>query len=118
MGRREALSGPQIMACIRSEDTRPERKVRRIVHQLGYRYWLHARDLPGRPDIVLRRLRKVIQVHGCFWHCQGDSDCADSRRPKTNTRYWNPRSEANHLRDERNLGELVASGWSCLVVWE
>lgn len=106
----------EIMARVKSGDTRPEMVVRRIVHGLGYRYRLHRRDLPGTPDLVLPRHRKVIFVHGCFWHqhrCpRGD------RRPKSNQEYWIPKLQRNVQRDRRARRQLNRLGWSVLVVWE
>lgn len=106
----------RLMAKIRSGNTRPEIAVRRIVHQMGYRFRLHRKDLPGRPDIVLPRLEKVILVHGCFWH---GHDCAHGRRePKTNVGYWRAKIERNRDRDVRTAEKLEAAGWSVLTIWE
>jgi len=104
------------MRQIRSRDTSPELTVRRIVHALGFRYRLHVRELPGCPDLVLPRLRKVIFVHGCFWHPHGH--CRFSHTPKSNLAYWEPKLQANRVRDRRNLQKLRRQGWSVLVVRE
>src|SRR5579859_698064 len=103
------------MAAIRSKDTGPEMIVRRLVHSMGYRYSLHRSDLPGKPDLVLTTRRKVIFVHGCFWHYHG---CAFSHIPKSNTGYWRPKLKRNRARDIEHLQELRAHGWRCLVLWE
>lgn len=104
------------MARIRSKDTRPELLVRRLVFSLGYRYRLHARDLPGHPDLVFRRLRKVIFIHGCFWHRHGS--CVIARLPKSRLDFWVPKLEGNKLRDQRNKRALTKGGWKVLTIWE
>lgn len=106
----------QIMAAVRSHDTKPERKVRSIVHRMGYRYRLHDTKLPGKPDIVLKRHRKVIFVHGCFWHQHPGCKYAD--RPTSNTSYWNQKLDRNVERDAANLRKLGELGWKVLVIWE
>jgi len=103
------------MAAIRSTNTTPELIVRRLVHRLGYRFRLHAADLPGRPDIVLPRHRKIIEVRGCFWH--GHS-CGRFRLPATRRGYWKAKFARNIERDRRTLGQLRRAGWRVLVVWE
>ena len=104
------------MRRVPTRDTRPELTVRRMVFSMGYRYRLHRADLPGTPDLVLPRLRKVIFVHGCFWHrhsCrQGQS------MPSTNRDFWTDKFEANRRRDRRVRDQLRRAGWTCLVVWE
>ena len=104
------------MALIRSRDTKPELAVRRIVHGLGYRYRLHGKDLPGRPDIVFRLRRKVVFVHGCFWHLH--EDCPNCRPPKSRRDYWKPKLERNAVRDRQVRKELRRKGWRSLVIWE
>ncbi len=106
------------MAAIRSAGMKPEMIVRRLVHALGFRYRLHARDLPGKPDLVFRPRRKIIFVHGCFWHLHPKKVCLDSRMPKSNRSYWLPKLRRNVDRDTRQLSELRRLGWKCLVVWE
>jgi DNA mismatch endonuclease (patch repair protein) len=106
------------MAKIRSGHTKPEMVVRRLLHRLGYRYRLHRKDLPGRPDLVFAGRRKVIFVHGCFWHQHKAAACLDGRKPKSNTLYWHPKLSRNIERDERNIAMLEGSGWRVLVVWE
>lgn len=104
------------MANIKGRNTKPEMVVRRLVRALGYRYALHGKKLPGKPDIVLSRLKKVIFVHGCFWH---KHRCKYGRvEPKTHAEFWSEKREANRLRDIRNRRQLVKIGWSLLVVWE
>jgi DNA mismatch endonuclease (patch repair protein) len=106
------------MARVRSKDTKPEMAVRRLVHRLGYRYRLHRRDLPGSPDLVFPRRRKVIFVHGCFWHRHPDPDCKLARMPKSRLEFWGPKLEANAERDKRALEALRALGWEALTLWE
>lgn len=110
------LSLTERMRRIRKTDTKPELIVRRRVHAMGRRYRLHRYDLPGSPDIVLARHRKVILVHGCFWHRH---HCADGRKlPRSKPEYWGPKLEGNRRRDRRNIARLRKLGWSVLVVWE
>ncbi len=104
------------MRAVKGRDTKPEMQVRRLLHRLGYRYRLHRKDLPGRPDIVFGPRRKVIFVHGCFWH--GHSCKAGQRVPKTNTEYWTAKILTNVERDRRQIEKLSAAGWSALVLWE
>ena len=104
-----------IMARVRGSDTKPELLVRRLAHRLGYRYRLHVADLPGRPDLVFRSRRKVILVHGCFWH---QHDCKRGTRPKDNHEFWSTKLNRNCARDAEVAQSLNASGWKVLVVWE
>lgn len=106
----------RIMASVRSRDTEPEVFVRRLLHQMGYRFRLHRSDLPGTPDIVLPKYRAVIFVHGCFWH--GHSCPRGSRVPKSNRPYWLAKIDRNRKRDRRNLRELHCLGWKTQVIWE
>ena len=103
------------MRAIRSKDTSPEMAVRSLVHRLGYRFRLHRRDLPGKPDLVFASRRKVIFVHGCFWHAH---DCKPALVPKTNRDFWGPKLQRNSIRDEENLQLLAAEGWDSLVIWQ
>lgn len=104
------------MSRIRGKNTSPEMLVRRLVHRLGFRYRLHSAKLPGKPDLVFASRRKVIFVHGCYWHIH---DCAYGRvKPKTNAEFWETKRRSNVDRDERNLASLKAAGWKTLVVWE
>ena len=104
------------MALVRSTDTGPEMVVRRLVHSLGYRYRLHRKDLPGRPDLTFPSRRKVLFVHGCFWHQHSCSRGA--RIPATSREYWVRKLQRNVARDKRVRRELRKLGWSSLVVWE
>lgn len=106
------------MSLIRGKDTKPEMVVRRLVHSLGYRYRLHRRDLPGCPDLVFSARRKVIFVHGCFWHRHPDSTCKLARLPKSREEFWVPKLESNASRDRRNEQALKDQGWNVLVIWE
>ena len=104
------------MRLIRKRDTTPERLVRSIVHRLGFRFRLYRRDLPGTPDIVLPRSRKVIFVHGCFWHQH--AACRLARLPKSRPDYWLPKLRRNQERDAAARAALETLGWSVLEVWE
>lgn len=104
------------MAAIKSNDTKPEMLVRRYLHGRGFRYGLHNKKLPGSPDIVLRRFKTVIFVHGCFWH--GHENCLCYRLPKSNVDFWRSKVERNRARDERVQAELRAMGWRVLIIWE
>ena len=104
------------MALVKSKNTGPELAVRRILYRLGYRYRLHPVDIPGRPDIVLRRHRKVIFVHGCFWHRH--RGCSRTRTPKTRIRFWRRKFDQNVARDRFVRSALVRDGWKPLIVWE
>ena len=106
----------QRMSLVRAKDTKPEISVRKLIHSLGYRYRLHARDLPGHPDLVIRRLRKVIFVHGCFWHRHSCS--MGNRVPKTRVDFWREKLEGNKKRDTMIRRQLRKDGWSILVIWE
>lgn len=106
----------RIMAKVRGENTSPERLVRSLVHRMGYRFRLHRKDLPGKPDIVLPRHKKVIFVHGCFWHQH--EGCPHAARPTSNIEYWNRKLDRNMVRDRENLHKLAYLGWNVLIVWE
>ena len=106
------------MGRVRGKETYPDMLVRRIVHGLGYRYALHARDLPGSPDLVFRSRRKVIFVHGCFWHRHASKSCRLARLPKSRLSFWRTKLNANRLRDIRNRKSLRKLGWKILIVWE
>lgn len=95
---------------------KPEMVVRRIVYRMGYRYRLHSTSLPGKPDIVLNRLQKIIDVRGCFWHQHGE--CIDSHIPRSRLDYWVPKLQRNQKRDGENLEKLKSFGWNVLIVWE
>ena len=104
------------MSRIRNRDTRPEMLVRALVHRMGYRYRLHRKDLPGRPDLVFPARRKIIFVHGCFFHLH---DCRYGRvTPKQNAEFWRVKRLSNVERDRRNAAALEGDGWRVLEVWE
>lgn len=105
-----------LMARVGQKDTKPELVVRRALHRLGFRFRLHRRDLPGRPDIVLPKYRTAIFVHGCFWHRH--PGCRRTTTPKTRTAFWRGKFEANILRDRKATEALEAAGWKVIVVWE
>jgi DNA mismatch endonuclease (patch repair protein) len=106
------------MRRINSRGTKPELAVRRLAYSLGYRYRLHRKDLPGKPDLVFGPRRKVVFVHGCFWHRHDDPVCPDGRTPRSNEGYWLPKLARNKERDGANIGALEAAGWRVLVIWE
>jgi DNA mismatch endonuclease (patch repair protein) len=105
-----------MMAGVRGRNTRPEVAVRRAAHSLGYRYRLHRSDLPGTPDLVFPRLRKVLFVHGCFWHRH--AGCRLSYEPKTNQEFWRSKFAENVARDQRVTRDLQEQGWQVEAVWE
>lgn len=104
------------MSRIRSKDTKPEIIVRKTLYQLGFRYRLHKKDLPGKPDIVLRKYKTAIFVNGCFWHRH--DNCNEASRPKTNSAFWEKKLDANVERDMQNQNALRETGWSVIVYWE
>lgn len=106
----------RVMRAVKSGNTKPELVVRRLVHARGFRFRLHRKDLPGKPDLTLPRHRKIIFVHGCFWH--GHRGCKHSDRPASNTDYWNQKLDRNIARDKKNRRELKKQGWEVLIVWE
>jgi DNA mismatch endonuclease (patch repair protein) len=106
------------MRRIKSKGMKPERLVRSVAHRLGYRFRLHAKDLPGKPDLVFRSRQKAIFVHGCFWHSHERADCLDGRIPKSNTDYWGPKLTRNKERDAENTAALKKAGWRVLTIWE
>lgn len=104
------------MSRIKNRDTKPEMRVRSITHGMGYRYRLHRKDLPGRPDLVFPSRKKVIFVHGCFFHMH---DCRYGQVvPKTNAEFWAKKRRSNVERDARNITELKGGGWQVFTVWE
>lgn len=104
------------MRAVRSKNTKPEILVRSLAHQLGYRFRLHRKDLPGRPDMVFPKRKAVIFVHGCFWH---GHDCEKGmRRPSVNQAFWNAKLDANKVRDIAAVAALQEQGWSVLIIWE
>jgi len=105
-----------IMSKVKGKDTKPEIVVRSIVHRLGYRFRKNNPELPGKPDIVLKKHKKIIFVHGCFWH--GHQNCKRSTRPTTNVDFWNKKIDANIIRDKRNRKILQEQGWRVHVIWQ
>lgn len=106
------------MRKIRSKDMKPEMIVRKLVHALGYRYRLHRKDLPGKPDLVFGPRRKVIFVNGCFWHSHEDPNCPIARIPKSNQGFWVPKLQRTKERDEQHIQTLEEQGWKALTIWE
>lgn len=104
------------MSRIKGKNTSPEMLVRRAVHRMGYRYRLHVAELPGKPDLVFPRLKRIIEVRGCFWHQH--NKCIDSHIPKSRKEYWGPKLVNNKRRDRESENALRALGWKVLVVWE
>ena len=106
----------KIMASIHRENTRPELLIRKLAHKMGYRFRLHKKNLPGSPDIVFPGLKKIILVHGCFWHRH---ECPSGRKiPSKNTTYWQRKFANNVARDQRILKELHNHGWKVFIIWE
>ncbi len=106
----------RIMSRVKGRDTKPEKVVRSLLHAMGYRFRLHRKDLPGKPDIVLPKHRKAIFVHGCFWH--GHVGCRRAARPESNIDFWNKKIDGNMSRDKTAQVELKKSGWDFLVIWQ
>jgi DNA mismatch endonuclease, patch repair protein len=104
------------MALIRGTDTKPELRVRSIVHRLGYRYRLHVPKMPGKPDLVFPKLHRVLFVHGCFWHRH--LGCSLARLPKSRLNFWVPKLTENRQRDLKNAARLRRAGWKVRVIWE
>ena len=106
----------RVMRAIKSRDTAPEMAVRRLVHAMGYRYRLHRKDLPGKPDLAFPSRKMAIFVHGCFWH--GHTCRRGDRQPKTNAAYWATKIQRNRERYQRQTTQLCCEGWRVLTVWE
>ena len=106
------------MSRIKGRDTKPELIIRKWLYSLGYRYRLHEKILSGKPDIVFKKLKKAIFVHGCFWHQHNDPTCPLVAKPKTNKKFWNEKLNKNVERDKRNVLELEQEGWKVLTIWE
>ena len=105
----------RIMSKVKGKDTKPELLVRSLLHKMGYRFRLHRRDLPGNPDIVLPKHKKVIFIHGCFWH--GHKVCPRAKRPSSNKMFWEEKLNKNIKRDKRNISGLKEMGWDPLIIW-
>ncbi len=106
----------EVMSRILSKDTKPEKLVRSMLHSMGYRFRIHVKDLPGKPDIVLRKHNAIIFVHGCFWHLHGG--CREGRIPSTRREYWSDKLLGNKARDEKHIRKLRRLGWRVMRVWE
>lgn len=106
----------RMMSGVRGKDTKPEIVVRKLLHSHGYRFRLHRKDLPGRPDIVLPKYRTAVLVHGCFWH--GNDDCHLFRLPRSRTGFWKEKIEGNRARDRKNILLLHEASWRTLEIWE
>ena len=104
------------MSAIKSKNTKPEIKVRKVLHSMGYRFRLHSKDLPGSPDIVLPKYKTVIFVHGCFWHRH--ENCKYASTPKTRKEFWESKFRENINRDKLNQENLSSKGWKIIIVWE
>lgn len=111
-----ASTRSRMMAGIRGRDTLPEMRVRRYLHATGLRFRLHSRMLPGRPDLVLPRHKVAVFVHGCFWHRH--PGCPHATNPSTRESFWSAKFKANVARDSRNANDVLAAGWTPLVIWE
>lgn len=105
-----------MMSRVKGKNTGPEKAVRSYLHRMGFRFRICCPELPGRPDIVLKKHRAAIFVHGCFWHQHGT--CGQKRTPKTNLKYWVPKLKENRLRDRRKKRSLISWGWRVLTIWE
>ncbi len=115
MDRVDEKTRSRIMSAVKSKDTKPEMIVRRLVHGMGYRYRLHRKDLPGKPDLVFASRKKIIFVHGCFWHRHF---CRQGRSlPKVRRRFWRKKFDTNVARDRKNIRRLRKEGWGVLVIW-
>ena len=104
------------MSAIKSKNTKPEIKVRKVLHSMGYRFRLHSKNLPGSPDIVLPKYKTVIFVHGCFWHRH--ENCKYASTPKTRQEFWEAKFRENINRDKLNQENLSLKGWKIIIVWE
>lgn len=111
-----SITRKKTMQAVKGKDTKPELFVRRLLFALGYRYRLHCKDLPGKPDIVFPGRKKVIFVHGCFWH--GHTCKRGAREPKTNVEYWRQKISRNVVRDAKNKKMLIKDSWNVLIIWE
>ena len=106
----------RVMSKINSRNTKPEKLVRCMMHSLGYRFRLHDKNLPGKPDIVLKKYQVAVFVNGCFWHQH--KGCSKAAKPKSNNEYWDKKLSRNSERDLLNMKALKSLGWKCFVVWE
>lgn len=111
----DAATRSRIMARVKGKDTSPEMIVRKAIHAAGFRFRLHRKDLPGKPDIVLSKYKTVVFIHGCFWH---GHKCKHFRMPSSNVTYWNEKIERNIRRDAIAMESLISAGWKVYVIWE
>jgi DNA mismatch endonuclease, patch repair protein len=116
--RLSAEARSRIMRAIKAKDTKPEQAVRKQLFAAGYRYRLHPKELPGKPDIVFPGRKKAIFVHGCFWHQHSDVRCPIRVVPSSNQEYWEPKLRRNITRDAENEAALRQCGWKLLIIWE
>lgn len=108
----------KLMSRIRSKNSKVELLIRSLVHRMGYRFRLHRKGLPGKPDLVFPSRKKAIFVHGCFWHWHPDPNCKRARMPKSRREFWKPKLEGNRRRDRENRQKLDDLGWEVLEIWE
>lgn len=108
----------RVMSLVKQKDTGPEIAVRSFLHRRGFRYRLHDKRLPGKPDMVFPKYKCVLFIHGCFWHGHHDPNCKLARTPKSNIKFWKEKVVSNQKRDERNISKLKKMGWRVLLVWE
>jgi len=108
----------QIMSAIKGCNTKPELIVRSFLHKNGLRFRLHDKSLPGCPDIVLKKHKSIVFVHGCFWHIHTSKTCKISHFPKSNTAFWKNKLDKNVLRDKKNISSLTELGWHIFIIWE
>lgn len=106
------------MSLVRNKNSSAEMLVRNLIHSLGHRYRLHCKDLPGKPDLIFRKKRRIIFVHGCFWHRHRAKTCKLARMPKSRLDFWLPKLEGNRLRDAKVKHLLIRDGWKVLTIWE
>ena len=104
------------MGRVKNKDTKPEVHVRSIVHRMGFRFRKNKKNLPGHPDIVLPKYRKIIFIHGCFWH--GHKNCKRAKRPSSNSKFWDTKLNRNIERDKINIAKLSSMGWHTMVIWQ
>lgn len=105
----------RVMAKVKNKNTKPELLVRSLLHRMGYRFRIHRKDIPGKPDITLPKYKAVIFVHGCFWH--GHEGCPNAKRPQSNLEFWDEKLNENIDRDKKTICELERMGWRVLVIW-